>query len=87
MYNGYPNRISNQQLLEQADLLQDTEAKRRAALALDLDPDWPSKIKTEMSARIWLALGLIDDDHGDRCPCDDCNPPMPNMDDGGELPY
>ena len=60
MYNGYPNRISNEQLRLQLDMLELAKAKRRAALALDLNSDYPSMVNPEMKVRVWWAMKYID---------------------------
>ena len=60
MYNGHAHRIPTAQLQAQVDMLELAKAKRRAALALDLNPDYPSMVRVEMAIRKHDALSLMD---------------------------
>ena len=51
---------STSQLQAQRDMWEETTAKRRATLALDMDPDWPNMVGVEMILRVHEALELMD---------------------------
>ena len=70
MYTGHKSQISTTQLGSQLAQLEEIKAHRRAALAIDCNPEYPSFVRNEMKCRAIDAMAIIDafaadEDHAD----------------------
>ena len=60
MYTGHKTQISTAQLGSQLAQLEEIKAHRRAALAIDCNPEYPSFVRNEMKCRAIDAMAIID---------------------------
>ena len=70
MYTNRRHDLSTSQMAAQLAQLEEIKAHRRAALAIDCNPDYPSFVRNEMKCRAIDAMAIIDafaadEDHAD----------------------